>query len=144
MSQILVDANVLIAMCWPTHSSHAAALGWFSENAQRGWATCPITQTAFVRIVSNPAFSSDALTPGQALAVLEANTTHPDHEFWPDDLSLSEALRGSADILTGHRQVTDAYLLALAGRRRGAFATFDRGTLQVAKTLGVRVELIKS
>ena len=29
--------------------------------------------------------------------------------------------------LRGYRQLTDAYLLALANRRKGVLATFDRG-----------------
>jgi predicted nucleic acid-binding protein len=44
------------------------------------------------------------------------------YEFWPDDLSYMEAqLKG----ITGHNQVTDAYLAALARRRNGKLATFD-------------------
>lgn len=37
-------------------------------------------------------------------------------------------------ILTGHQEITDAYLLALAVRHRGALATFDRSvrTISVA------------
>ena len=42
--------------------------------------------------------------------------------------------------LLGHRQVTDAYLLALAASRGGAVATLDRGMLGVA---GGRVELVE-
>jgi predicted nucleic acid-binding protein len=32
----------------------------------------------------------------------------------------------------GHRQFTDAYLLALASRRKGTLATFDRGLRSLA------------
>jgi len=40
----------------------------------KGWATCPITQAAFIRIVSNPAFSRDAVQARDAVQVLTANT----------------------------------------------------------------------
>jgi predicted nucleic acid-binding protein len=34
--------------------------------------------------------------------------------------------------LQGYRQLTDAYLLALAHRRRGVLATFDRALRSIA------------
>jgi len=34
--------------------------------------------------------------------------------------------------LHGHRQLTDAYLVALASRRKGVLATFDRGVRTLA------------
>lgn len=141
MNRALLDANVLIALSWPAHVSHGAAQGWFSRNAHRGWATCPITQSAFVRVLSNPAFSRSALTPQQALAILETNLTHPDHHFWPDDLSLVNALSRTKGI-AGHGQITDAYLLALATHHRGTLATFDRALRELAKLMGISVEVI--
>jgi predicted nucleic acid-binding protein len=87
---------------------------------------------AFVRIISNPAFSTDALAPAEALGLLERNLIHPAHEFWPDDVGLVEALGSSAPRLQGHRQLTDAYLLGLAARRKGALASFDTGLRALA------------
>ncbi|MGA6983427.1 MAG: hypothetical protein WBZ11_17880 [Candidatus Sulfotelmatobacter sp.] len=43
--------------------------------------------------------------------------------------------------LTGHQQITDAYLVALAMRNRGKLATLDRGILRIAPA-GV-VEVIR-
>ncbi len=64
------------------------------------------------------------LSAGDALAVLAGVTMHPRHRFWADDLDYAQvSLRG----LVGHRQVTDAYLAALARRHRGRLATFDAG-----------------
>jgi uncharacterized protein len=77
----LLDVNVLIAMAWPTHRAHERVQEWLAHNAREGWATCPLTQTAFVRILSNPAFSPNALTPADALALL---TSQP----WPSRASL--------------------------------------------------------
>ena len=142
MSRVLIDANVLIALAWPAHVFHQPALRWFAKSAQRGWATCPITEAALVRTLSNRAFSSDALSPQQALAVLEVNTAHEHHHFWPDDLSLSDAISRSAKRIAGHKQITDAYLLALAARHRASFATFDKPMRELAPVIGVTVELI--
>jgi toxin-antitoxin system PIN domain toxin len=132
MKTALLDLNILTALLWPAHEHHEAAHRWFSTRAHARWATCPLTQLGFVRIASNPAFSRDALTPTEAVALLVANLTHPHHEFWAESLQLPAALRGMEHRLHGYRQLTDAYLLALAGRRKGVLATFDRGLRTLA------------
>jgi len=123
----LLDANVLIALAWPEHEFHEKAGRWFARHSRNGWATCPFTQSAFVRILSNPAFSVDALTPANALRVLESNLDSPTHQFWPDSISVPDALKNVEGRLTGHRQTTDAYLLGLAMHHRGKLATLDKG-----------------
>ncbi len=125
MKPALVDANLLIALLWPAHEHHEAAHRWFKAGQGRRWATCPLTELAFVRIVSNPAFSREALGPAEALTLLQRNLAHPGHVFWPDDLGLANAVGRVAGRLQGHRQLTDTYLLALAARRKGVLATFD-------------------
>jgi hypothetical protein len=87
---------------------------------------CPITQTAFVRILSNPTFSPNVLTPRNALHLLENNLKHPKHEYWSDDVTLCEAVAKMDSRLTGHQQITDAYLLGLAIHKKGRLATLDR------------------
>jgi len=124
---------VLIALLWPAHEHHDAAHDWFASRERHSrWATCPLTQLALVRIVSNPAFSPDALAPADALALLERNVAHPAHEFWPDSLPLTGAVSPMAPRLQGYRQVADAYLLGLALSRRGVLASFDRGLRSLA------------
>ena len=140
MSVFLLDANVLIALAWPDHEFHKRVMTWFARNSRHGWATCPITQSAFVRILSNPAFSPRALSPKHALAALEINAKLPGHRFWPDDISMTDAFQHIGERLMGHRQITDAYLLALAVRHRAQLATMDEGIA----ALGGGVELISS
>jgi toxin-antitoxin system PIN domain toxin len=122
----LLDVNVLIAMAWPAHEAHSTVHEWLSRHARHGWATCPLTQIAFARILSNPAFSPAAITPGNAVALLQANLHHPAHSFWPDELSFTEALELFAPRLAGHQQMTDAYLLGLAMHKKAKLATLDR------------------
>jgi hypothetical protein len=78
-----------------------------------------MTGAGFVQIVSNPAFSRDAVP------VLSANTVAKDHAFWEDDVPVAEAVAFSGVRLLGNQQVTDAYLLGLAIRRGGVLATLD-------------------
>jgi toxin-antitoxin system PIN domain toxin len=128
----LLDLNILTALLWPAHEHHDVAHRWFGARTHPRWATCSVTQLGFVRIVSNPVFSRDALSPVEALALLAENLTHADHEFWTDSVPLPAAVKGMEAGLQGHRQLTDAYLLALAHRRKGVLATFDRGLRTVA------------
>ena len=128
----LLDVNVLVALAWPSHSLHAVAQTWFARHAKLGWATCPVTQAGFVRIVSNPAFSRDAVPVRSAIALLEASLDHPFHEFVADSIPFAQAVRDFAGALRGHRQVTDAYLLGLAVRSRAVLITFDRGLAALA------------
>ena len=127
MKPALLDANLLIALLWPAHEHHDRAHAWFASRPEQPWATCPLTELAFVRIVSNPAFSKEALSPAEALALLGRNLSHPWHQLWPDDLGVVEAVERFAGHLQGHRQLTDLYLLALAARRKGVLASFDSG-----------------
>jgi hypothetical protein len=123
----LLDVNVLIALLWAQHEHHAAAQRWFTEASGQGWATCSVTQLGFVRIVTNPAFSAEAVRSTQAVAVLEANLDHPTHQVWENRWGVGALLAPFLPRLTGYRQVTDAYLLGLALKRGGRLATFDRG-----------------
>lgn len=126
MKGYLLDTNVLVALLWPSHAQHDRAVKWFVRHRGKGWATCPLTESGFVRIVSNPAFSRDAVTPREAIGVLAANTVAKDHAFWPDELPFAEAVAFAGAQLVGHQQVTDAYLLGLAIRRGGVLATLDQ------------------
>jgi len=127
----LLDVNVLVAMAWPSHIAHQPVERWLARHAQAGWASCPFTQAAFVRVLSNPAFSSDALTVQDAAAVLSENLNHPAHRFWADDISFNEAISAFSGQLVGHKQVTDAYLLGLTLHNKGKLATLDRGILDL-------------
>jgi len=129
----LLDLNILTALFWPAHEHHAAAHAWFRDRAHARWATCPLTQLGFVRLVTNPAFSRDALSPAEAVELLAQNVAHAQHEFWSEGLQLSAAVQGIESRLLGYRQLTDAYLLSLARQHKGVLATFDRGLRTLAE-----------
>jgi toxin-antitoxin system PIN domain toxin len=126
MTTFLLDANVLIALAWPGHEAHERVQTWFARSADLGWATCPFTQSAFVRILSNPAFSPRAVSPQDALGALNTSVKHPAHRFWAADIAFGDAVRRFQGRLVGHQQVTDAYLLGLALHKKGKLATLDR------------------
>lgn len=123
----LLDVNVLIALAWPSHIHHALTQEWFKRNRRKGWSSCPITQTAFARISSNPKFIDAAVTPNEAIELLRTVTNSKEHEFWPDDLNVTNSAEMPTSHLLGHRQLTDAYLLGLAIQHKGKLATLDAG-----------------
>ena len=49
----LLDVNVLVALFDPDHVHHDIAHDWFSDEGHAGWATCPLTENGFVRVVAN-------------------------------------------------------------------------------------------
>jgi predicted nucleic acid-binding protein len=62
--------------------------------------------------------------PGVIQRLAEA-TQHPAHEFWADSISLVQNTLVNWRRLSGPRQLTDAYLLAMAVSRDGRFVTLD-------------------
>jgi uncharacterized protein len=102
----LLDVNVLVALVSPQHVHHAAAHRWFAQMSD--WATTPIIETAFVRLISNPVVAGTDFT----------------HRFLRDEARL---LDPSIDLaaLIGPRQVTDFHLVQLAKVAGATLATFD-------------------
>lgn len=113
----LLDANVLIALLVNNHVHHAAAESWFTA-ADENFATCPITQGSLTRFLIREGQPAEA-----ARAALAAVLDSTRHEFWPDSVSYAEVPTTG---ITGHRQVTDAYLAQLARANKGRIATFDQ------------------
>jgi toxin-antitoxin system PIN domain toxin len=122
----LLDVNVLVALAWPNHVHHTLAQRWFARRGRAGWATCPLTQSGFVRVSSNPRVLPTAVMPEEAVLALRRIIEVPGHVFWADDVSLATSEHVALDRLLSYRQVTDAHLLALALRRGGRLATLDR------------------
>jgi toxin-antitoxin system PIN domain toxin len=124
-ARALLDVNVLIALLDDAHVFARRANEWL-DAAPRPIATCPIVENGVIRIMSAPAYSaSHRATPEQVARGLRVLTQALDHVFWPDEVSLLDEARVDFSRLHGHRQVTDAYLLALAVRRGGVIASFD-------------------
>jgi len=132
----LLDVNALVALAWDSHVHHARMRTWFAENSSKGWATCPLTESGFVRVSSNPKALPVAVGINAARAVLSALRALDAHRFLTDDVSLSDS---DIPTITGHLQVTDAHLLTLARRRGVRLVTFDTGILALSKERDVEL-----
>ena len=148
MNCYLPDVNVLIALAWPNHVQYAAAHHWFEDLNSRGtqWATCPITQNAFVRISSNPKIITAAITPHAALGFLRKMVQHPLHTFFETGLSPSEREDVPPQLLQGYKQITDVYLLLLAQKHNAVLASFDGRFARAAQSSGLaqHIHLLQS
>jgi len=132
----LLDVNVLIALLDADHTAHRDARAWFAEHASEGWASCPITQNGCVRIMSHPGYPN-AHSVTEVAVRLRAATAHSSHDFWPDSLSLLDEDLFDATRIHGPRQLTDAYLLALAVENGGRLVTFD-SAIPLAAVMGAK------
>ncbi|MGB7591277.1 MAG: TA system VapC family ribonuclease toxin [Terriglobia bacterium] len=132
MKRHLLDVNVLLALVWPRHKSHAAAHAWFDKSGQQAWATNVLTQLGVLRLLTNPAVTQGAVTAVTAWDVLREATRHPGHEFWPLDRGTPAGIDLMAARIRGHQQWTDALLLWQAMEQGGVFVTFDSAVKELA------------
>jgi uncharacterized protein len=130
----LFDVNVLLALLQPDHAHHEDAQQWWAANRTAGWASCPITQNGFVRIISQPRYPKP-MTLAVAIGVFAELIQTTDHRFWPDDISVLDAHHVDPTRILGPGQITDIYLVALAAKNGGRFVTFDRA-ISVAAVRG--------
>ncbi len=122
----LLDVNVLVALFDPAHIHHDVAHDWFSADGRAAWATCPVTEAGFLRVLTNPAYGGTAMRVAELAALLTRFCRSGGHVFWPDRVSLLDTALFDLTRAAGHRQMTDVYLLGLACRMGGRLATFDR------------------
>lgn len=135
----LPDVNILIALFDPRHIHHEPAQEWFTSVHAIGWATCPLTENGFIRIASNPNYENLRLSVAEVGAGLQAlfASVPGSHQFWPDDISLSDPTLFDLSAVQGYRQLTDLYLLGLCQQRDGTLVTFDGGIPDATRGLVV-------
>jgi toxin-antitoxin system PIN domain toxin len=121
----LLDVNVLVALLDAGHLHHRTATDWLAKHARQGWASCPITQNGCIRILSLPAYPNPQ-SPQAVAARLCAAAADRSHAFVPDSVSLLQAGSVLWDRVLGARQITHAYLLALAVANKARLVSFDR------------------
>lgn len=125
----LLDANVLIALVIDEHEFHSRATRWAADAGHI--AVCPVVEGALLRFLVRMGEA-----PITGTAILKALRAHPGCEFWADSISYTDA---DLTRVSGHRQVTDAYLVSLAASRGAKLATFDRA---LANTMPTNTVLI--
>lgn len=141
MRRALLDINVLLALLDSDHIHHRRARAWIEAEIDHGWASCAITENGFLRVISQPRYPSPISTSA-AIDLLGRATRSRHHEFWPCTLSLLDEGVVEPSRLHYPRQVTDAYLLAVARFSEGRLVTFDRSIALTAVVGAVEEDLV--
>src|SRR5450432_4589843 len=92
----LLEVNVLIALFDAEHIHHEMAHDWFADNNRLGWATCPLTENGFLRVLGNPARGGEITRVPQLMTHLRKFCASGHHHFWPDAVSLLDETLFSA------------------------------------------------
>ena len=135
----LLDVNLLVALFDPDHVHHSLAHDWFAESRSAGWATCPVTENGFVRVLAHPAYGAPVARPVDLVERLRVFCASGHHHFWPDAVSIRDRALFNPSYVAGHRQLTDIYLLGLARKMGGRLATLDRA-IPLMAVVGARAE----
>ncbi len=134
----LLDVSVLVALFDQEHVNCSLARDWFKRLDGGDWATCPITENGVLRIMGCRSYPGSPGSPAAVAVFLAALVARGGHVFWPDSISLRDAGAVLPDRLLSSAQLTDTYLLALAGRNGGKLATLDRRIAVAAVPDGAR------
>jgi len=127
MTTDLPDVNVLTALHVIGHRHHHIARAWL--DAADSVATTPTTQAGLLRMLMNPTINASP-NPTAARRAVSMLVTAPGVTFWPDDTQ-DIADTPFLYALTGHGQVTDLLLLAVAASHGGRLVTLD-GRIEAA------------
>lgn len=123
----LLDANFLIALLDSTHSFNKKAHTWWTKENRFGWASCPITENAVLRVMSNPGYDPrNRISVDDVIAQLDEFISISDHEFYADRISFLDHSIFDGTKILGFRQLTDIYLVALATVNEARLVTFDQ------------------
>jgi toxin-antitoxin system PIN domain toxin len=125
MKLFLLDANVLLAPDWPNHPFHRRAAVCLARRERRRWATCLLTQAAFIGLSSNPAVIPGAKSPAEAGEMLRRLIDDPGHVFLEVRTKQLTRLQELLARCHGHNQVNDAFLIWLALSHGASVLTFD-------------------
>ena len=98
------------------------------RRANKGWATCPLTENGMIRVLSQTASPSGRRSPAEVIEILRSlkRTFPASHLFWPDEVSLTDESLFIPQFIVGSKAVTDAYLLGLAARHKARLVSLDR------------------
>jgi predicted nucleic acid-binding protein len=123
----LLDVNVLPGCGWKSHLDHPALLGWLLQ--VNDWATCPLTESGFMRISMTTAYQATFGDARKSLAMLRALRGH---QFLTDDVDAA-----LLPVLASYKDTTDAHLVTLAKRHGLKLATLDGSMLAQPWAAGV-------
>lgn len=125
--RLLLDVNVWVALFDDAHVHSNVANELFMRPNLK-IATCPMVENAVIRILNLPSYGRiGPFGLERVRAQLQRVCAEFDHIFWADDISLRNDAHVNFARVSGHNQITDLYLLALATAHGACLASFDQG-----------------
>jgi len=126
----LLDVNILYALTARNHIHHPLIEEWFYAAADLRWAICPFTEAGFLRNATAPRAGQIEMV--EASAILKNLAQHPGYCYLPIADDWHTLCCPFFKRLFGTKQVTDAYLLGLAGSNGMVLVTMDKGVVYLA------------
>jgi predicted nucleic acid-binding protein len=120
---------VVLALLDDAHVHNHAAEKWFYTPG-RQWALCAFVEAGVLRYFSRP--ETGELTLEQATVLLGQLKQRPGYHYQSITADWHTLIAPFFKRLHGHKQITDAYLLGLALRKKLVLATFDQGIVHLA------------
>ncbi len=105
------------------HEFYSIATKWFEARGSSEFLLCPLTETSFLRLSTDPKVGNQQLR--DAIFLLREFSALPGFGYRPIPDSWLNLTASFVWRLHGHKQVTDAYLLGLAVRENAVLVTLD-------------------
>lgn len=117
----LFDVNALIALGFLQHEFSNRLATWIASQHSLTVATCPITETGFVRVLSSNVRYGITVDQAQSLLLALKAGRESALRFTPDDQDIAHL----PSWVRSPKQVTDGHLVQLASAHSITLATFD-------------------
>jgi uncharacterized protein len=122
-TRYLPDVNVLLALTIRSHEFYSIATKWFQARGDSEFLLCPLTETSFLRLSTEPKVGNKQLR--DAIFLLREFSALPGFRYRPIPDSWLNLTAPFIWRLHGHKQVTDAYLLGFALHENAVLVTLD-------------------
>lgn len=122
--KLLLDVNVLVAICVDDHEFHKRVATWMNRSARFDRAelmTCSVTELGFLRVlVQAPSYSFTIEHGVELLSQLKSSKKYR-FGFLSDEFGIAQLPRW----VKGPKQITDGHLVELAKAHGATLATLD-------------------
>jgi toxin-antitoxin system PIN domain toxin len=122
-SGYLLDGNLLIAFHDARHGQRDTVSEWVDAHKADSLFLCSVTEGTLLRFLMSPLFGARLAAP-KAWDTLREFRARPNVLFLDAGFSYLDV---QTQGLTGHKEVTDAWLVTLARRQGCRLATLDKG-----------------
>lgn len=140
----LFDVNTLVAIADAGHVYHRRIHRWLTAHPDDTWASCPQTESGFIRVLTHPLYRGGPVSPAEAIATLRnmKAVASRGHIFWSEPVSLTDPALIDPAKAPADRRIADVYLAALAFRHHARLVTFD-DDIPWQAVIGASAELIE-